>query len=185
MNKFERIGKMDLVVVDNARIKQAIDIYYHWKDLNTELQTFSNSRGLNFPSELSEYMTGYALGFHINKNSSGDAVDLSDPNNPKIIEIKCCSADDIDAPSSFSPSENFDDLVYVRLEKRNDILKIYRTGINSEDLKKIKVNEKETLGDQQKAGRRPRFSIYSKIIRPLGLEPDAIIDIRSRSVKRK
>lgn len=31
MSKFEKIKEMDLVSVDNARIKQVIDNYFHWK----------------------------------------------------------------------------------------------------------------------------------------------------------
>lgn len=64
MSKVEKIGTLDLVKVDKARITKVIEIYYHWKDLNTEIQTFSGSRGINFPSELSEYMVAYVLGIH-------------------------------------------------------------------------------------------------------------------------
>ncbi len=39
MSKFEKIKEMDLVSVDNARIKQVIDTYFHWKQLDTEIKT--------------------------------------------------------------------------------------------------------------------------------------------------
>lgn len=186
MSKIEKIENMELVKVDAARIKQVIDIYFHWKTLDAEIKTLSGTRGINFPSELSEYMACYALDLLVNKEgSNGDAVDMSDEANPLIIEIKGSSADKTSAPNSFSPSEQFDDLVFVRLEKYDDLLKIYRTGINSEKLKSIKVNVSQTVEDQQKQGRRPRFSIQDKIVDELGLEPDAIFYIRDRKIEKK
>lgn len=186
MSNIERIEKMELVSVDSQRIKTVIDTYFHWKTLDSEIKTLSGTRGINFPSELSEYMACYALGLKVNKQGSeGDAVDDSDPDNPLIIEIKGSSADETSAPNSFSPSENFDELVFVRLEKYYDMLKIYRTGINSETLKDIQVSRTQTVEDQQKQGRRPRFSIQQKIIEAQGLEPDAIFYIREKKIERK
>lgn len=185
MNNIEKVKKMELVEVDSQRINTVIDTYFHWKQLDAEIRTLSGTRGINFPSELSEYLACYALGLHVNKKGSqGDAVDMSDPDKPLIIEIKGSSADKTSAPNSFSPSENFDDLVFVRLEKYDDILKIYRLGINSEDLKKIKVNNEQTVEDQQKQGRRPRFSIQDKIVTEQNLQPDLIFNIRTRQIER-
>lgn len=184
-NNVERIEKMELVKVDAARIKQVVDTYFHWKTLDTEIKTLSGTRGINFQSELSEYMACNALGILVNKKGTeGDAVDLRNPDTPLIIEIKGSSAEKTSAPNSFSPSENFDDLVFVRLEKYDDILKIYRTGINSEKLKRIKVNSTETVEDQQKQGRRPRFSIQKEIVEALNLEPDVIFNIRDKTIER-
>lgn len=185
MNRnIERLEKMELVKVDAARIKQVVDTYFHWKTLDAEIKTLSGTRGINFPSELSEYMACYALNIMVNKKGSeGDAVDMTDPNNPLIIEIKGSSAEKTSAPNSFSPSEHFDDLVFVRLEKYDDILKIYRTGINSEKLKNIMVNSTQTVEDQQKQGRRPRFSIQKMIIEAYQLEPDVIFNIRDKTIE--
>lgn len=185
MSNSEKVEKMELVKVDSQRIKTVIDTYYHWKQLDAEIKTLSGTRGINFPSELSEYMACYALDLMVNKEgSNGDAVDMSDPQNPLIIEIKGSSADETSAPNSFSPSEHFDDLVFVRLEKYDDLLKIYRLGINSEELKKIKVSKTQTVEDQQKQGRRPRFSIQDKIVKEQGLEPDAIFYIREKKIEK-
>lgn len=181
----EKVKDMELVKVDSQRIKSIIDIYFHWKTLDAEIKTISGTRGINFPSELSEYMVAYALSLHVNKKSaSGDAVDLSNKDNPKIIEIKGCSAEDNTAPSSFSPSESFDELIFARLIKSEDKLYIYETGYNSINLGKIKVNNKQTLHDQQLEGRRPRFSIYNKIIKPNGIKPTVIFDIRNKEIIR-
>lgn len=186
MGKFKQIGKMKLIEVDEARIKTVIDTYFHWKELDAEIKTLSGTRGINLPSELSEYMACYALKLKLNKApSEGDAVDESDPKNKLIIEIKGCSAESGTAPNSFSPSEKFDDLVFVRLVKKDDKLKIYRTGINSEKLKRIKVNKTQTVGDQQKEKRRPRFSIQKKIIDKLKLKPDVVFYIREKRIECK
>ena len=180
MNKRKKIPREQLVEVDMARINSVIDAYFYWEKLNIKIKTISGSRGINFPSELSEYMACYALGLIVNKGKThGDAVD---PKNKKIIEIKGSSADSEDAPNSFSPDENFDDLVYVRLIKKEDCLKIYRTGINSNELKSIKVSKTQTVGDQQKQKRRPRFSIQRKIVEDRHLEPDATFYIRDRTI---
>ena len=185
MRNIERIEKMELVKVDAARIKQVVDTYFHWKTLDAEIKTLSGTRGINFPSELSEYMACYALDLLVNKKGSeGDAVDMSNVDTPLIIEIKGSSADKTSAPNSFSPTEHFDDLVFVRLEKYDDILKVYRTGINSEKLKEIKVNARETVEDQQKQSRRPRFSIQEKIIEEYNLEPDVIFYIREKKIEK-
>lgn len=181
----ERIEKMELVSVDSQRINTVIDIYYHWKQLDAEIRTLSGTRGINFPSEISEYLACYALGLMVNKDkTNGDAVDVSNPQHPQIIEIKGSSAEESSAPNSFSPTEHFDDLVFVRLDKYNDILKIYRLGINSNELKEIKVSSTQTVGDQQRQGRRPRFSIQDKIVAANNLKPDAIFYIRERKIER-
>lgn len=183
MTIIKKIEDMDLVAVDAARIKEVIRIYFHWKTLDTEIKTLSSSRGINFPSEISEYMTCYVLGYYINKSSGGDAIDLTNPEKHRIIEIKGSSAEKQSAPNSFSPNENYDELIFSRLDKDNDILKIYCTGMSSEDIKKIKVNKNETVEDQQKQGRRPRFSIMDKLIEPNDLKPNYIFHIIEKEIE--
>lgn len=181
----DKVEKMELVSVDSQRIKTVIDIYFHWKQLDAEIRTLSGTRGINFPSEISEYLTCYALGLKVNKEgSNGDAVDVTDPKHPKIVEIKGSSAEESSAPSSFSPTEHFDELVFARLNKKDDTLMIYRLGINSQDLKEIKVSNKQTVEDQQKQGRRPRFSIQDKIVDKNNLKPDVIFYIREKKIER-
>jgi hypothetical protein len=173
-------SELDLVEVDVLRIRNTCQIYQHWKTLYTELQTLS-TRGYPFPGELSENFACYALGYMLNKGSGGDAYD---PRTHRIIEMKGTGADTDDL-SSFSPSEHFDELVFCQVDKNNDIINIYCTGINSKDLKNIRVNKTQTVGDQQKQGRRPRFSVLKNIIRPRGMLPDFIFDIMNKEVYDK
>lgn len=172
-----KIDPLDLVEIDALRIRNTCQIYQHWKTLYTELQTLS-TRGCSFPGELSENFACYALGYKLNKGSGGDAYDEK---TGRVIEMKGSGADKDDL-SSFSPSEEFDELVFCKVDKEEDCLYIYCTGISSEELKKIKVNKNETVEDQQKQGRRPRFSVMQKIIRPMGMTPDYKFDILNKEV---
>ena len=122
-----KIKDYDLITVDEHRIQTTIDVYFQWKTLDIMLSTLS-TRGINFPSEISENIVCYTCGYFLNKGSSGDAID---PNGNRIIEIKGSSST---GPSSFSPSERFDELVFVKLNKQNDTLLIYLTGINNVSL---------------------------------------------------
>lgn len=131
-----KIKDYDLITVDEHRIQTTIDVYFQWKTLDIMLSTLS-TRGINFPSEISENIVCYTCGYFLNKGSSGDAID---PNGNRIIEIKGSSST---GPSSFSPSERFDELVFVKLNKQNDTLLIYLTGINNVSLGNIYVNATE------------------------------------------
>lgn len=139
----------------------------------------SATRGINFPETISEALACYALNFKWNKGSGGDAVS---PDN-EIIEFKATSNWDRDT-TSFSPSENFDKLYFLRLNKRCDEIYIYDLNINSDNLKNIKVNKNETLENQQLSGRRPRFSVINFIITPENLEPIIKINIREKKIIR-
>ena len=177
----KKIGKITYVEIDETRIKTVIDIYYHWKTLDTEIRTLSGSRGVNFPSELSEPIVAYALGYYVNKKDSGDAVDLTNPKKIKKIEIKGSGSNSKDL-SSFSPKEEYDELIFAKVDKVNDKVNIYKTGMSSKDIQKIKVNKSKTLKQHQKEGKRPRFSIEEKIIGPKKLKPFAVFDIRNKKV---
>lgn len=167
--------KLDLVEVDKARFLDAVEMYFLWKELDQRIRS-SATRGINFPETISEALACYSLGFKWNKGSGGDAS-----NENKIIEFKATSNWDRDT-TSFSPSEMFDNLFFLRLDKKNDELYIYDTGLNSEKLKQIQINKKETLGQQQEARRRPRFSMINFIIEPQKLKPMIKINIREKKV---
>ena len=166
---------LDLVIVDKARFLDAVEMYFLWKELDQRIRS-SATRGINFPETISEALACYALGFKWNKGSGGDAM-----NGDNVIEFKATSNWNRDT-TSFSPSENFDNLYFLRLDKRNDELYIYDTGLNSDRLKQIKVNKIETVEHQQQSGRRPRFSMISFIIEPQGLNPIIKVNIREKKV---
>ena len=170
-----KIDNLDLVQIDTLRVRKSIDAYFHWKQLDAEIRTLS-TRGLNFPSEISEALACYACGYLLNKGTGGDAYD---PARDFIIEMKASSST---GPSSFSPKESFDELVFIKLDRYEDCIYIYLTGVNSDGLRKIKVSSTETVGDQQAKGRRPRFHIEDMIIKPRGIQPYAKFDLRNKEV---
>lgn len=172
-----RVEEPNYVEINAIMINNAIRIYQHWKQLDTEVRTIS-TRGVNFPGELSELFACYVLGYKWKKKGGGDAFDEE---NNRVIEMKGSGSENDDL-SSFSPSETFDELVFVKANKNEDAIYIWLTGIDSEQLKKIHVNKTQTLEDKQKEGNRPRFSVEKKIIRALGLTPDYKFDILTREI---
>jgi hypothetical protein len=64
------------------------------------------------------------------------------------------------------------------------MLYIYDTGVNSDELKTIQISQFGTVGDYQKAGKRPHFSIIEKIIDAKGLEPTVVFNIRRGIIER-
>ena len=157
-----KIKDYDLITVDEHRIQTTIDVYFQWKTLDIMLSTLS-TRGINFPSEISENIVCYICGYWLDKGSAGDAID---PNGNRIIEIKGSSST---GPSSFSPSERFDELVFVKLNKQNDTLLIYLTGINNISLGNIYVNK----GFEDEKGRGTLFFEILRIIK--AKKPKAIL----------
>ena len=172
--KVEQIG---FIEINPLMIRNAIDIYYHWKQLDAEVRTIS-TRGQNFPGELSEIFACYTLGYQWKKKGEGDAFD---PKTNRIIEMKGSGSNNNDL-STFSPSEYFDELVFIKANKNEDAIYIWNTGVNSDELKKIMVNKTQTLEDKQKEGNRPRFSVETKIIKAKGLTPDYKFDIRNKEI---
>ena len=155
---------------------KAIEIYFKWKELNSLIAS-SNCRKLNMPEAVSEPLACWALGLYWNRGiAKGDATSPDGKN----IEIKASSSgDDL---TQFGPKEEFDDLVYVRFDLSEDKMYVYDTGFNTKKINMIKVNKEQTVGDQKKAGRRPRFSVNEKIVRAYNLLPTKIIDLKSGGI---
>ena len=162
---------IDLVEIDLARFEEARRLYFKWKDLNSSLRSVT-TRGLNFPEGISEQLGCYALGYKWNKGSYGDA--RSD--DGLVIEMKASSNFNKDL-TSFSPKEQYDNLVFLRLNYDENHLFIYDLGIGSDELSIIPVNATQTVADQQLQGRRPRLSLIKKYIEPNNVAPTVILDI--------
>ena len=169
--------KVDYIEIDAHRIKTTCRVYSLWKQLNECLRTLS-TRGCNIPSEISENIVCYCLGYKLNKGSGGDAVDQ----NGRIIEIKCCSIDGENDLTSFSPKEKFDNLIFCKIDKNSDTMYIWDTGIDSEELKTLPVNKTQTVGEQQSEKRRPHLSLFQTVVNPRGLKPVCKFDIINQEV---
>ena len=171
------VETVDYVPISALMINNAIRIYQHWKQLDAEVRAIS-TRGINFPAELSEIFACYALDYWQKKDGFGDAYDHK---HKRIIEMKGSGSDRSDL-SSFSPSETFDELVFIKVKKDEDMIYIWQTGVSSTELAKIKVNSRQTVVDQQREGKRPRFSVEQKIIWAKGLKPTHKFDILNKKI---
>lgn len=167
-NNFGRIA------IDDARIDEACNAYFKWKDLNTYISNNSR-RGINMPDAISEPMGCYCLDLLWNRG--GEVGDATDPRTNKKIEFKATSRFEGDL-SSFGPKCKFDDLVFLRFKLDENLLYIYDLNINSEEFSKYPVNSKETIQEQKDQGRRPRVSLQTLFVDAKQLTPDIIFDIR-------
>ena len=168
-----------LIKIDEPRIQETCDAYFKWKDLNTYVKSLV-SRGINMPDAISEPMGCYCLNLLWNKSSGGDAKSL----DGRKIEFKATSNYDYDL-SSFGPRCDFDDLVFLRFDLDLNMLFVYDTGINSEELKKIPVSKTATVGDYQKAGKRPHIRIIESVINARNLKPTVVFNIRRGQIVEK
>lgn len=169
--------QLDLVTIDLARFEEARRLYFQWKDLNSSLRSVT-TRGLNFPEAISEQLGCYALGFQWNKGSYGDARSSTG----EVVEFKATSNFSRDL-TSFSPREQYDRLVFLRLNYATNHLYIYDLGIGSNELSLIQVNSSQTVADQQLQGRRPRLSLITKYIEPNNIQPTVILDITNGRIQ--
>ena len=62
--------------------------------------------------------------------------------------------------------------------------KLYMYEIPIEKLKHLKINKNQKFNEQQKQGRRPRFSIINIYINKDSIQPYAILDIFTGEVTR-
>ena len=176
------MAKVDLVTIDAARINDVCDAYFKWKSLNDTIKNYC-SRGTNFPETISEPMGCFALSqvqseeTKWNKGSGGDAK-----RGEAKIEMKATSNFDSDL-TSFGPKSTFDDLVFLRLDYDENKLYVYDTGLSSEDVKDLPVNQNETIRDQQLAKRRPHISLIKTLIEDRSMKPVAILNIRRAEVE--
>lgn len=166
------MNKDYLIKIDEPRIQQTCDAFFKWKDLNTYVKSLV-SRGINMPDAISEPMGCYCMDLLWNKATGGDAY----TKDGKKIEFKATSNYKYDL-SSFGPKCDFDNLVFLRFDLDFNMLFVYDTEINSDELKKIPVSKTATVGDYQKAGKRPHIRIIESIIEKNNLEPIVKFNIR-------
>lgn len=164
----------DLVTIDKSRFEDMIRAYFLWKELNNLIKN-SHTRGVNLHEIISESLLCWTLDFKLNRGSFGDARD----GEGNIIEIKACSNWDSDL-TSFSPSENFNSLYFVRLNAREDVMSFYDLNLDSDSIRNIAVSKNQTFGDQQDQSRRPRFSVIDKVIEKNKLLPVAELNLRTK-----
>lgn len=151
-----------------------ITLYPKWQFLNTELKKIY-SRGINLHEAFTEIICCYHLNLDLNLGKSTNSADaFNQKKEPVQIKGSSYCEDDL---SSFGPNSKFNILYYCCIDTKNVyIMNIFNIPINN--LNTTFVNKNETFFDQQRQKRRPRFSIYKKIILPNQLKPLLIINLK-------
>jgi len=148
------------------------DIYKAWRKLSADLIDMS-ARAINLPEGLSEGAFCLEMGFVrvtnsiSGANTSWDCYDLI---NKERIQVKACSV--LPDLTSFGPKSQWDKIYFLdfyRKGKWDGTFDIYL--IDNEDIYNQKVNQNQSLKQQQEQGKRPRFSIFSSIIQSKDLSP--------------
>lgn len=148
------------------------NIYKNWRVLSDQLISI-NSRAVNLPEGLSEGVFCIAMDcVRMIKSISGanTSWDCYNLESKKRIQVKACSV--LPDLTSFGPASVWDELYFMDFFKEgkwNGEIDIYK--IDNADIYNHKVNAGQTFKDQQAQGRRPRFSIYSEIIRAKAIAP--------------
>ena len=140
------------------------------------------TRSINLPESFSEAV--FCIDMNVARciksiSGSSSSFDHYNLKTKKRIQLKGASSY---GPSSFGPDSQYDEIYLLFFRKiadeRNKRNKSYSGEyeiykLNPKDFPPIICNKKknETFLDQQKAGKRPRFSIPNTLIDPIGLKP--------------
>lgn len=150
------------------------NIYFNWKS-TCETYQYYGFRRPNLPEPISEGLPSALFGWARTNNmpleNIDGSADLVDTINGNAIQIKGISAyDEKDCgPTSFGPNSKFDRLIvlYVRLDE--DKVYFYEFP-DAQDYKEWKVNENQTVADQQSQNKRPRLNLIP-ILKEKGIQP--------------
>src|SRR3989344_6555757 len=145
------------------------NLYIDWKKLNDRLKAIS-TRGINLPETISE--NAFTLFFPdcfrvVSLKGMKCSFDCINVKTGSRIQIKASSI--ISDLTSFGPRSEWDELYFLDFSKGDGSFKVYK--IEQDWIYKFKVNQNQTFEDQQKQGRRPRFSITYNLIQKKGLKP--------------
>lgn len=153
-----------------------VDIFNSWINL-TKIAKKMNGRGINIPDVLSEGL--FCAEFNaVRTNNTAYSYDCVLIDTGEGVQIKSSSIEN--DCTSFGPTSDWDVLYFVDFAPNGNVDgKISFYKIDDFEIKSLILNKKknETFEDQQRQGRRPRFSIKNEIIKPLKLKPVKKIDM--------
>jgi hypothetical protein len=164
--------KTEIITFDNSDDVFIKELYKDWRSLSNKLQSIGG-RGVNLPEVLSEAVFCRITGaVRINSSITGanSSYDCYDLKSNKRIQIKACSV--LPDLTSFGPNSVWDELYFMNFYsngKWDGTIEVYLIPNNL--IYDHKVNNNQTMKEQQLQGRRPRFSIYKDIIIANGLRP--------------
>lgn len=145
-------------------------IFQKWLNINTDLKSLGG-RNLNVPDVFSEAV--FCIVFDaVRTNATAHSYDCVIKGTGEGVQVKSASIP-TDC-TSFGPTSTWDLLYFADFVPNGKIDgEIWFYKIESEDVYGLVLNSKkgETFADQQRQGRRPRFSVKKSIIEAKGLQP--------------
>jgi len=163
---------VNLQFYDKSDLPKLKDYYWSWVNLSNSLQEFGGRR-INLPEIISEAI--YCINFdsaRLNESISGinTSFDCYNIKTKKRIQVKACSVkEDL---TSFGPRSVWDEIYFVHFfpnNKYDGSYAIYK--IENNLIYNHQVSKSQSFTDQQKQGRRPRFSIIKDLIKPHNIQP--------------
>lgn len=157
--------------------QQALNnIYKGWLTVSNNSKKLGG-RNLNIPDVLSEALFCINFGC-IRTNNEAKSYDCVRIKDGAGIQVKATSiANDC---TSFGPKSTWDELYFMDFAPNGEIngkIEVYKIDKKLDNIV-LNAGKKETFKMQQKAGRRPRFSIKSLIIDKYKLKPVKTIIIK-------
>ena len=155
------------------------DMYFDWKATCLKYQYYGFRRP-NLPEPISEGLSSALFGWARTNNmplenieGSADLVDIIEGS---AIQVKGISTrDEKDGgPTSFGPKSEFDRLIIQHVRLDEDKAYFYEIP-NPQRYKEWKVNENQTIADQQAQGKRARINMIP-ILKELNLQPFFVYD---------
>lgn len=145
-------------------------IFKKWQNINMDLKALGG-RNLNVPDVFSEAV--FCIVFDaVRTNATAHSYDCVMKSTGEGVQVKSASIPN--DCTSFGPTSTWDLLYFADFVPNGTIDgEIWFYKIESSDVYNLVLNKKkgETFADQQKQGRRPRFSIKKYIIEAKGLQP--------------
>jgi hypothetical protein len=163
---------VEVLQINQNDRQNLFSIYNQWRNLSNELISI-NGRGVNLPEALSE--STFCLEMDCVRvissisgaNSSWDCYDL---NRHKRIQVKACSV--LPDLTSFGPTSEWDEIYFMDFCKDGSWRGEFDIYLIDNDLiYNHRVNNNQTMREQQLQKRRPRFSIYRDIIQKQKIKP--------------
>ena len=162
----------ELQYFEKSDQKMIKDLYFYWKKLKSGMGEIK-SRHPNLPEGISE--GAFAIFFNsprvLNVTGTSGSFDNYDKETHERIQVKATTIEtDL---TSFGPKSVWDVLYFLdfyrdgKFDGKFDVYKI-PGKIN---IKNIQVSKTKTFREIQNTGKRPRFSIKGKIIRPEKIKP--------------
>jgi len=161
---------------DNSDFILLQKIFKDWLSINEKLKSLGG-RNLNVPDVFSEALFCIAYDA-VRTNNTAHSYDCVTRGTGEGVQVKSASiAKDL---TSFGPTSTWDLLYFADFAPNgtvDGIVKFYK--IDDKYVYNLVLNKKkgETFAEQQKQGRRPRFSIKGEIINPYRIKPEKTFNL--------